>query len=486
MSTPLPENRAVFTADEVRRWTSAEIESSASQAVFEGVVTDTRAQVQGKLFVALAGERFDAHSFIPQAAAGGAKGILMDQRASPPVPSDVVVFKVPNPEQALLQLGAAHRARFSGPVVAVAGSAGKTTTRSLTSAVLEGLCPNRVHSTRGNLNNRIGVALSLLALPIDSEVMVLEIGTNTPGEVSNLTWAVRPDLGVLTLIDLEHTEGLIDIDGVEAEEAALFDFLLESGGLAIGNVDDARVARQVGRFPASRAIRYGTSSLADVRITQRSVLPNLTSNFVLEYGARAFRGTTSLLSPVRALAAGAAVAVAESLFPGQLSGEALAAALNERPPAGRGQLLEGASGEVWIDESYNSNPASARACIDLGFELSQALRRQLTLVLGEMRELGRESQGQHQILGQYVAGARPARAVFVGGDAEFAFEAARMKGVPAEFFSTSEAAQRALAGRVGADDLILLKGSRGVRLEALLPREGRPVPLEPISAKPGR
>jgi UDP-N-acetylmuramoyl-tripeptide--D-alanyl-D-alanine ligase len=486
VSTPLPENAATFSLEDVLRATGAEIARGGLLSTFRGVVTDTRAVVRGKLFVALRGERFDAHSFIARAAAGGAAGVVMDRREPPELPPEVTVFQVPDPEQALLELGAAHRARFLGPVVGVAGSAGKTTTRSLVTSVLEALRPGRVHSTRGNLNSRIGVALSLLALPLDSEVMVLEIGTNAPGEIRNLTEAVRPELGVLTLIDLEHTEGLIDLDGVEAEEAALFDFLLRTSGRALGNGDDARIVEQLKRFPLARAQSYGFSPRADVRIVERTVASDLSSRFAFEGAFGILRGTTSLLNRARALAGAAAAAVAEALFPGELTAPILAGAFRGRPEPGRGQLLQDGQGAVWIDESYNSNPGSARACIDAAFELSRELSRELTLVLGEMRELGAESARQHQLLGEYVAKARPARAVFVGGDAELAFRVALKNGVQADYFASSEVARRELSRAPGPRDLVLLKGSRGVRLEALLPLEASPIPPDPDSAKGAR
>ncbi|HYJ11762.1 MAG TPA: UDP-N-acetylmuramoyl-tripeptide--D-alanyl-D-alanine ligase, partial [Polyangiaceae bacterium] len=240
-AAPLPSNSLVLNLADVARATTGELLGAADLAI-RGVSTDSRGNLQGKLFVALSGERFDGHDFVGRARELGAAAVLVERD----VPSEIPAVKVTSTLSALGALGALRRKSWGGKLVAVAGSAGKTTTRAAISALLEAAEPGAVHYARGNFNNLIGVPLVLLSLGDSERLAVVELGTNRPGEVEALTRMVQPDAALLTLIGYEHTEGLGDLDGVEAEEGALFAHLPRAA-VALGNSDDARVARQLAK-----------------------------------------------------------------------------------------------------------------------------------------------------------------------------------------------------------------------------------------------
>lgn len=268
MGTPIPENRAAFRLDALGPLIGAVPRALPEGLAVEGVTTDSRGELEGRLFVALVGERFDGHEYLDDARRRGARAAVVRRGAA--VPAGLPALEVDDPLVALGAIASLHRRRWGGLVVGVAGSAGKTTTRSVTAAALEAVHPGAVHSVPGNLNNRVGVPMVLLALDPASRVAVVEIGTNQPGEVAELTRVAGPDLGVLTLIELEHSEGLGELDAIEQEEGALLR-ALPPGGAAIANADCVRSARQLVLAGARRKIGYGTRGAAQYRITRREL-----------------------------------------------------------------------------------------------------------------------------------------------------------------------------------------------------------------------
>jgi UDP-N-acetylmuramoyl-tripeptide--D-alanyl-D-alanine ligase len=355
----LPVNQLELSLSEVARITGGKL--VGNDAKVRGVRTDTRAELSGALFLALAGERFDAHDYVSQARERGAAGLLVERAVETTLPYVLVSSTL----EALGALGAARRASWGGKVVAVAGSAGKTTTRAAISALLEQVEPQNVHFARGNFNNLIGVPIVLLSLERE-QLAVVELGTNRPGEVAALTQMAKPDVAVLTLIGYEHTEGLGDLDGVEAEEGALFTEL-GSGKVAVGNVDDERVARQLARF-TGRKLGYGTSDSADYRLR---VLHSSAQGSELEVG-RTLGGrnvTTRLristLGDAGAYAACAALAAVEAVLGREIGSEACTAAFASAlaSEAGRLHPVELTGGILLIDDTYNSNPESLRSSL---------------------------------------------------------------------------------------------------------------------------
>jgi UDP-N-acetylmuramoyl-tripeptide--D-alanyl-D-alanine ligase len=466
MSAALPINSVELTLNEVARATGGEL--CGGDATIRGVSTDSRGDLTGALFVALVGERFDGHDFAEKAAERGAAALLIERDVATKLPT----VKVKSTLAALGALGALRRQAWGGKVVAVAGSAGKTTTRAALSALLEAAEPGGVHYVRGNFNNLIGVPLVLLSLGGAERLAVVELGTNRPGEVEALTRMAAPDVGVLTLIGYEHTEGLGDLDGVEAEEGALFAHL--GAGIAVGNADDERVARQLAKARGPR-IGYGqrpdadyhfrvlelSASGSDLEVRRRLAGRELTTRFRI--------GT---LGEAGAYAACAALAAVETLLGRELPAELLSAAFASSVASEAGRLcpVELTGGILLLDDTYNANPESVESSLKTARTLATERGVPLVLVLGEMRELGELSAGLHRQIGEAAASHGPELLVTVAGDARLIGEAAAARGIRTEFVADAEAAADLLEARVTAPAVVLIKASRGVRAEKVVQR----------------
>ena len=463
MAGTLPQNQATFSLAEVAALTSGTLSGGAGEARVTGVTTDSRADVRGKLFVALSGERFDGHAFVHEVARAGAAAVLVGRDVGP---LSVPVVHVDSPLAALGALGAEQRRRFRGKVVAVAGSAGKTTTRSAIGALLGELAPGAVHQTTGNLNNLIGVPLVLLGLSESQRFAVVEIGTNAPGEVARLAAMVEPDVAVLTLIGIEHSEGLGDLDGIELEEGAVF-ASLRPGGVAAGNADDARVLRQLAGARAER-VSYGFGAGANVRGRRSGACAGKGQKLEVSGRHGTFELELPLLGEAGAYAALAAVAVAGSVTTTPLSSAVLTAAFSRAGEPGRLAAHELADGTLVLDDAYNSNPASARASLRTARELAEERKARLVLVLGEMRELGALSAREHTDLGQAIGESGAAALVAVSGDARRYVDAVHASGMDACFVADADAALAAARARIQPGDVVLVKASRGVRAERVV------------------
>ncbi len=474
MASAIPANRARFTLGEVAALTSGTL-SGAAEDVIEGVVTDSRVDATGKLFVALPGEHYDGHAFVTAALRAGARALLVERDVGKVT---VPVVRVASSYAALGALARGHRARWAGRLVAVAGSAGKTTTRSAIGAALSALAPASVHSAPGNLNNRVGVPFVLLGLEARHRYGVVELGTNALGEVAELTRMAAPDVAVLTLIGLEHSEGLGGLEQIAEEEGSLFSELGPRAS-AIGNADDARVSERLQRARVAQRLSYGFVESASYRVLERRLVSAHAQRVLLTRPARPpLEVVCPLLGRPGAYALAAAVAVAEALGAGELGGEQLAAALREGAgEPGRLVPVELANGALLLDDSYNSNPASVTSSVSAAHELAQLRAGRLLLVLGEMRELGEDSPRLHRESGADIAGFGAALAIGVGGDARWLLEPLAEHGTPTQFASETALALPALIEALRPGDVVLVKASRGVRaeriVEALIARFGR-------------
>ena len=468
MSTTSPSNRAAFTLQEVAAETGGRVTQGEDLRTI-GVTTDSRGDIAGNLFVALSGDRFDGHDFALKASESGAAAVVISREVK--VPPSVGVVKVDDTLAALGALGRAHRRRWGGRVVAIGGSAGKTTTRATTSATLNTVWPGEVHWVKGNLNNQIGVPMVLLSVEDRHRCAVVEVGTNERGEVSKIGSVVEPDVAVLTLVGLEHTEGLGGIDDIEQEEGDLLR-ALGPGGIAIANGDDERAARQLREASAERRMTYGFDAGSDYRIvSRRAALTEGSIHSTLEIdrptGER-LNVETPLVGSPGALAAAAAIAVAESMAETSLGATELTQALTGSDAREPGRLtpVSLSDGTLVLDDSYNSNPVSARASIAAASEIAKARGARLVLVLGEMRELGELSQTEHRALGDELKTAPPAVLVGVGGDARaFVEQCGSSNGAFAE---DATSARQLVLDRVQPGDVVLVKASRGVLLERVV------------------
>ena len=472
MATPIPQNSAPFTVEEIARVTGGRVVRTGPDA--RGVSTDSRSIPEGAAFVALTGESFDGHAFLPQAALRGAAVFVLSRDV--PLPDRGAVVLVDDGLAALGALARAHRARWAerphplGPraLVGIGGSAGKTTTTRVTAALLAGAGRGDVHATAGNLNNAIGVPMTLLGLEDRHRFAVVEIGTNQRGEVASLARIARPDVAVVTSIGVEHTEGLGTLEDVANEEGDLF-AALPAEGVAVGNADDEHVAAQMGRAGSQRRAGYGRSEAAAYRITARRAEGLRGSAVRIERGGEAIEVSVPLLGEAGALAAAAGIAAVEELLGERLRGDAATRALSVMtlPSDGRLSAAELPDGTVILDDSYNANPVSMRSSLRTAAELAASLGKRLVLALGEMRELGALSAAEHDALGEQAAAARPAALIAVGGDAARTARAAEAAGVTAWFAATSEEAATRALEVVRAGDLVLVKGSRGIRMERI-------------------
>jgi UDP-N-acetylmuramoyl-tripeptide--D-alanyl-D-alanine ligase len=465
MASLIPQNSAEFSLSQAATLCDGTLLGADAECV--GVTTDTRADLRGQLFVALRGERFDGHDFARQAMEQGAAGVIVE-RELPGLSAAVVVSST---LKALGAVAAAHRQRWAKRIVGVAGSAGKTTTRSAISAVLGALHPGAVHFAAGNLNNLIGVPMVLLGLQPEHTIGVVEIGTNAPGEVRVLSAMAAPDLAVLTLIGIEHSEGLGDLDGVEREEGEIWSGLGREG-MAIANADDERVQRTLQSIVSTRSLSYGYAEGANYRLHSRK--PSALGGSVLEIERRTSFARdsvtieTSLLGEAGAYATLAALAVGEWLSQTALAPPAISRALSAAGEPGRLMPIELEDGTVVLDDSYNSNPASVKSSLATAREIARARSARLVLVIGEMRELGALAAEQHAEVAGWLAQSGAALLVGVMGEAARFVEPAKLAGITAHFAETTEQALALLLSRLQPKDVVLVKASRGVRAERLV------------------
>lgn len=413
-----------------------------------GISTDTRAIQPGDCFVALVGERFDAHAFLGDAVAAGAAALVVERAPDLPVGAPTYVVR-----DTLVALGAlsAHRRRaWKGTVVGVAGSNGKTSTKELLSAALE--VRYEVHATRGNLNNRVGVPLTLLALRDDAQVAVVELGTNMPGEIATLRQIVRPDVTVVTSIAEEHLEGFGSLDGVMREEAASLD------GVPLAVIPTGETA--LCALAPSLARRVITAGLdeGDVHAEGWSPQPDGTTLVTVD--------GVELHSPLRGVHNARnlmlAVAVARALDV-PLADVASGLAGMTPPPMRANWTRVGDL--LVINDAYNSNPGSARAAIAM---LSAAPGSPKVAVLGTMRELGDSAARCHD---EVAASALAEPLDVVAGIGDFAASLRRLAPDDPRVVTAADVDDLwpLLAPRLRPGASVLLKASRGVRLERVLP-----------------
>ncbi|HSJ24374.1 MAG TPA: UDP-N-acetylmuramoyl-tripeptide--D-alanyl-D-alanine ligase [Longimicrobiales bacterium] len=425
---------------------------------YTGVGTDTRALKDGELFVALRGERFDAHDFLQQAHECGATGAVVE-RVPEGAPAGMRYYEVPDTLAALALLGRARRHAVGARVCAVAGSNGKTTTKELLRAALS---PRyRVHATTGNLNNLIGAPLTLLATPDTAEVIVAEIGTNTPGEVARLAAIVEPDAAVITGISAEHLEGLGDLEGVLREETSVVPWVPRAGVIVVA--DDPAVLPERARRMHPAVQVAGLTEQADAELRGADVALDEEGRVSFAWAGR----RVQLELRGRHNARNALVALGVARAWGVPDDQAIAALEELEPPKMRAEFHRFRELTV-IADCYNSNPASVHAAVDL--LTSMPKRGGRVAVLGSMLELGPRSGEIHREVADDVA-RQDIDVIVATGEFADAFGPHRAA-LGSRLIITDEAldAWQSLAERLRGTETVLLKGSRGVALERLLPR----------------
>lgn len=450
------------------RWTHPRVQAALSLrdasafagTGFAGVSTDTRTLAAGALFVAIAGENFDGHDFVCDAVAAGAAGVVVSRAVA--MEASVPVYRVPDTLAALGQLARYRRRRHAAQVVAITGSSGKTTTKEFLRGALQR--SYRVHANPGNLNNRIGLPLTILGAPDAAEVLVLEMGTNEPGEIAALTSVAEPDIAAVTTVSDAHLEKLGSLEGVFQEKLALVAGLDGRGAVVVGDQPPALPERARALHPNVRVA--GWSDAADANLSPQNPHPDSHGRYFFDWRNQ----RVHLQVPGRHAVYDALIALAISDLLQTPHGPAVRGLEQYRPQGMRGEQLHAGDLTLLLD-CYNANPQSVRAALDLLGLIPSAGRR--VAVLGSMLELGDRSAALHdELLSEALS--RALDVVLALG--EFAAAAERLhktrrQGNEPALLASADAAEgyALLRGFLEGNELILLKGSRGVALERLVP-----------------
>jgi UDP-N-acetylmuramoyl-tripeptide--D-alanyl-D-alanine ligase len=438
------------------RWTDRAVRTALGlsgpygDVEYSAISTDTRSITAGSLFVALKGERFDAHDFLERAAAAGAAGAVV-RRGTPRI-AGLVLYPVDDTRHALGELAHARRKAIPGPVIAITGTNGKTSTKEMIAAALR--TRYRVAATRINLNNLVGVPLTILEAPEDTEALVLEAGANLKGEMARHREVIDPSIAVITNVGAGHLEGFGSSEGALTEKLSLLD------GVALGVVGtEPATLPGLARQRARKVITAGLAG-ADRIPAQVEMLPDgrprLTvagHSFAVDARGR-HQGANAMLAWT--------VAEALGLDPGRVARSLESLEL----PGGRGELLQ-LGGLSVLHDAYNANPSSFRAAIDLAKTLRGG--RTLVFVAGTMRELGDASVLLHAEIASALVNLKPDLLAAIG---DFVPALEPYRAALGDRLLTApdvETLAPRLAARITGGELVVLKGSRGVALERLLP-----------------
>ncbi len=453
-----------LTADMVAQATGGRLMAGRADQEFPAVSIDTRTLRAGALFVAIRGERFDGHDFLQDAMDRGAAGLVVEEL--PAVAGDRAVIQVRDTVQALQDLGRAVRRASAARVVAITGSAGKTTTKEITADLLSSRY--RVFRNTGNLNNHIGLPLSLVGLRDRPDIAVVEFGMNHAGEIRTLVGIAEPDVRVWTNVGDAHVGHFGSREGVAAAKAEILE-QTTNDTLVVANADDPLVMAHLSGYRGRRTT-FGESAGADVRAT--GVVDRGFDGTAADVvtGAGRWHLDVPLAGRVQLLnvLAAAAVALAFNVTPAEIAARAAALV----PVARRGRSSRRADGARIVDDSYNASPAAVTAML-AALAVTPAKGRRIA-VLGEMLELGDASRTLHEACGRAVAEAGVHTLIAIGGPVADGLAAGAIAaGLPgSRIFRYSDSASAAdpVARLVEAGDLVLVKGSRGTRTDIVADR----------------
>ena len=446
----------VWTDAAVREALGLRTDLAEDRVRYRGVSTDSRDITAGQLYVALVGERFDGHDFVADALSKGAVGAVVSRPS--PGGDDVRLYPVDDTLVALGALAAYRRRTLRAPVVAITGSSGKTTTKDMTAAALG--ADRFVHATRGNLNNRVGMPLTLLAAPTEAEAVVLEMGTNEPGEIRVLAQIATPDVGVITTVGESHLEKLGSVEGVLDEKLDLLRSLSERGRCLVGDEPERLVEGARALCDGLRVAGWSERADPDLR-------PGDPEMDV--FGRYEFRWKSQkVLAPMagRHAVADALLALAVADLLGVAPRDAVRGLAQTKTGSMRGQIRRIGDLTVIVD-CYNANPQSVRASLDV-LEHQGAVAQKIA-VLGTMLELGGASDALHrEVLSDVLA--RDVDLVVATGAFGSAAHALGHAASPRVVAAAEwREAYPVLRARLRGDEIVLLKASRGVALENILP-----------------
>ena len=418
-----------------------------ADVIFRGVSTDTRTLSDGNLFVALKGRNYDGHDHIDQARRHGAVAAAVSRPSNEQIP----LLEVRDTRIALGELAAHWRSQFAIPLIAVTGSNGKTSVKEMLASILRGCAETLV--THGNLNNDIGVPLTLFRLAAEHEYAVLELGANHPGEIAYLTDIAQPVVGVVNNAGPAHLEGFGDVPGVAKAKGELFAGLA-ADAVCVINADDEFAGLWNSMAAPRRVISFGLNAVADVSANWSGDITGSDVELITPAGTVSLRlalpGQHNVMNALAATAAALAVDISLEHIVSGLS--------SMRPVGGRWQLQPGINGAQLIDDTYNANPASLRVAL----ELLSATDAETWLVLGDMGELGEEGERLHSQVGEQARQARVQRLFALG---ELAGKAAHTFGSGAETFTGMDALNARIEELLHPGVVILVKGSRAMHME---------------------
>jgi UDP-N-acetylmuramoyl-tripeptide--D-alanyl-D-alanine ligase len=464
-------NKAKFSYNELNVLFADELKFEKNDSdIFAGVSTDSRTIEANNIFIALRGENFDGNTKAREALEKGASVVIINKNY---YESNISAFEnspviaVDDTLKALGILAKYHRNRFDIPVIMIAGSNGKTTTKEMTSAILSK--KYRLLKTEANFNNQIGVPLTLLQMNDSHELAVIEAGTNEPGEIAILSNIVAPSHGLITNIGREHLEQLIDLDGVEMEETFLYGFLKKYGGKAFINLDDRRLKKY--RPHLEQNVTYGTDKeadlIADINFDENlCAVIELNDKRIISQNKEKFTVRLQTTGYAPALNAIAAVAIGLEF---EVPIDDITAALAEyQPDRSHGysrMALQKVAGIKILNDCYNANPDSMRMALLTLKEMQT--QGEKYAVLGDMRELGESSAAEHLSLLKEVITEYKNSNVFVYGS-EMAAAAKQLKSDLIKTFGSHEELAATLKGKIKEGDIVLVKGSRGMEMERII------------------
>ena len=451
-----------LTLSQIAQFAEALLSSGDGVVLINKVSTDSRTIKPGELFVALRGENFEGHDYVEAAARAGATGALVDLNWQGDIPNNFALLRAADTLQAYQTLAANYRRSLTLKVLAITGSNGKTSTKDFAASVLARKF--RVTKTEGNFNNHVGLPRTILEATSDDEVGVWEIGMNHPGEIAALSKIAAPDAAIITNIGVAHIEFMGTREAIATEKGALAE-AVEPQGTVILNADD-RFSEGIATRTRARVVFTGMTggSVRAIEIRQSAE----GSEFTIVEGAHRCRaqlpvaGSHMVQNALLAVAAGRAFG---------LSIEECAAGLAAAPLTKARLQIKEIGGVQFLDDSYNANPDSMKAALRTLVELDAEGKR--IAVLGEMRELGTESERGHREVGETAATLGVHQLITIGDAAEMIAEGARTAGLDkvSSARSTGEAAK--LLGEIAEPgDLVLIKGSRGARTEQVIEQFG--------------
>jgi UDP-N-acetylmuramoyl-tripeptide--D-alanyl-D-alanine ligase len=451
-----------LTVSQIAQLAGASLSSGDGTVVINKVSTDSRTIKAGELFVALRGENFDGHDFVESCAKAGATGALVDLNWTGSVPRTFALLRAADTLQAYQTLAANYRRSLALKVLAITGSNGKTSTKDFVASVLARRF--RVTKTEGNFNNHVGLPRTILEATSEDEVGVWEIGMNHPGEITALSKIAAPDAAIITNIGVAHIEFMGSREAIAAEKGALAE-AIEPQGTVILNADDP-FSEGIAARTRAKVVFAGTTDGTVRAIEIRQSADG--SEFTIVEGAHRCRaqlpvaGSHMVQNALLAVAAGRAFG---------LSIEECAAGLTAAPLTKARLQIKEIGGVQFLDDSYNANPDSMKAALRTLVELDAEGKR--IAVLGEMRELGAESERGHREVGETAATLGVNQLITIGDTAKLIAEGARTAGLDnvSSTRSTGEAAK--LLGEIAEPgDLVLIKGSRAARTEEVIERFG--------------